>query len=52
VIGPTGSGFWCESLLRKSHRPGEHTFGELIASLSTPVSREDMARLDREMVRG
>lgn len=52
VVSPAGTSLWSESLLRKSHRPGEHTFGELIASLSTPVSREDMERLDREAVRG
>ena len=43
VIGPTGSGFWSESLLRKRHQPGEYSFDVLKQILAMPVSRGDLA---------
>lgn len=43
VVGPTGSGFWVESLLRKRHQPGEYSFDALKQILALPVSRGDFA---------
>lgn len=43
VVGPTGSGFWPESVLRKRHQPGEYSFDALKQILALPVSREDLA---------
>lgn len=30
------SDYWCESALRKKHQPGEISFDDLMASLSSP----------------
>lgn len=49
---PGHSGWWVESTLRKRHQPGEHTFGGLMAALNAPVSRDQLARLDREVSHG
>lgn len=43
VIGPTGTGFWYESALRKRHQPGEYSFDGLKQILAMPVSRGDFA---------
>jgi hypothetical protein len=53
AIEPGGTACqWRESAIRKRHQPGEHAFDSLMASLNAPVSRDELARLDREVVRG
>jgi len=43
------SGWWCESALRKRHQPGEYSWKDLKTILQLPVSRKELARLDREV---
>lgn len=49
VAGPHGSNWWSESVLRKRHQPGEHSWQDLKTILHLPVSRTELARLDREV---
>ncbi|MFP5419896.1 MAG: hypothetical protein ACLGID_00310 [Gammaproteobacteria bacterium] len=43
------SGWWCESALRKRHQPGEYSWQDLKTILHLPVSRTELARLDKEV---
>ncbi len=52
VDGPHGSKWWAESALRKRHQPGEYSWQDLKTRLVLPVSRDEVARLDREKVHG
>jgi hypothetical protein len=40
---------WSERALRKRHQPGEYSWQDLKTILNLPVSRTELARLDREV---
>lgn len=52
VVGQNGTGWWAESALRKRHQPGEYSWQDLKTRLVLPVSRDEVARLDREVCHG
>ena len=49
-IEPDGfCALWGERTLRKRHQPGEYSWQDLKTILNLPVSRTELARLDREV---